>query len=312
MTGNQPHFCAVQSRQANEHLFGTAPRVDVWLLLEYAGRWEPDALEESALPDAVKNRLLDWRDSIPNTRFAFIRREERHTPDEALNRFAFYVALVCDQHPALYAFRLDDYPDLLSLDVPAICAGEAVPDRLRVAHPVYLVCTHGRRDACCARYGRPIYEALAGRTGATVWQSSHVGGHRLAANVIALPDGLCYGRVEPEEAAALIEAHEARRLALDNLRGRSCYDKPVQAAEYYLRNATGIRELDAFTLAAAHQQNGTWTVQFTARADGATHTVRLAAEPSGLHTYLNCDDDEPATLTQYRLVEHARNGAHTP
>ena len=33
-----------------------------------------------------------------------------------------------------------------------------------------------------------------------MWQSSHIGGDRFAGNVVFLPEGLYYGRVEPAEA----------------------------------------------------------------------------------------------------------------
>ena len=46
--------------------------------------------------------------------------------------------------------------------------------------PLLLVCTHGRRDACCAQFGRPTAMALARRYGTAVWETTHVGGDRFA------------------------------------------------------------------------------------------------------------------------------------
>ncbi len=41
----------------------------------------------------------------------------------------------------------------------------------------------GRRDRCCARLGVPLFDALAPHVDADrLWQSSHHGGHRFAAN----------------------------------------------------------------------------------------------------------------------------------
>ena len=48
------------------------------------------------------------------------------------------------------------------------------PDRAaasRLDHPLLLVCTHGKHDPCCARYGRPLYQALAEQADEDwVWQ----------------------------------------------------------------------------------------------------------------------------------------------
>ena len=56
--------------------------------------------------------------------------------------------------------------------------------------PVFLVCAHGRRNACCARFGAPLAAALAARHPRQIWETTHVGGHRFAANLVLLPHGL--------------------------------------------------------------------------------------------------------------------------
>ena len=50
--------------------------------------------------------------------------------------------------------------------------------------PVFLVCTHGKRNVCCARLGVPLAQALATRHPGQVWETTHVGGHRFAANLV--------------------------------------------------------------------------------------------------------------------------------
>src|SRR3990170_4947419 len=46
---------------------------------------------------------------------------------------------------------------------------------------------------------------------------------RAAGNVVVLPDGLYYGRVEPADVWALADEQLAGRVLLDRYRGRSCY-----------------------------------------------------------------------------------------
>jgi hypothetical protein len=59
--------------------------------------------------------------------------------------------------------------------------------------PIYLVCTHGRHDACCAVRGRPVAAALAAAYPERTWECSHIGGDRFAANVVrtACSTGMC-------------------------------------------------------------------------------------------------------------------------
>jgi hypothetical protein len=294
--------CATYSLNAGEPLFGTAPRVDTWFLLEYTGRWEPKALEQSALPDAAKECLITHRDSLPNARVSFIRRQPRQTTSSSAWKLAFYVALVRESRPALYAFSLEQYEDLLAWDIPAICAEDTAYDHFKQRDPLLMVCTHGRRDPCCARQGLPVYERIGARDDATVWQTSHVGGHRFAANVIALPHGIYYGRVRPDTADAIVNAYRAGQLTLDTYRGRACYTAPVQAADYYLRTETGITDLDAFRLVSADQSDDTrWTVQFAATAGGDRYTLQLAVKQT--QTYKNCSDAAPSSLTHFDLIE---------
>lgn len=292
-------YCSATSRDAGEQLFGTAPRTDVWFLLEYSGRWEPEALD-SALPEPVKQALSAQLEAAAPARFGLIRRGSEPAPAPGL---AFYVAVIREQRPALYGFRLDDSADLLDLDLAAIWGEDPAYDAARTAGPLILVCTHGRRDRCCARAGLPVYDRLCQEAGIPIWQVSHVGGHRFAANVIALPHGIYHGRVTPENAVPTVSAYRRGELHLETYRGRACYPKPVQAAEYYLRSETGIVDLDGLALQSAVQPApGRWAVRFAETRGGQAYTVSLVAETTPGLAYLNCTDTEPSSVTQYRRV----------
>ena len=93
-----------------------------------------------------------------------------------------------------------------------------------VAGPIVLVCAHGRRDACCARLGLPLFDALNAQLLPThLWQSSHLGGHRFAPNVVVLPYGIQLGRIPLERAADVVDLVTAGRIPLDLYRGRTIY-----------------------------------------------------------------------------------------
>jgi (2Fe-2S) ferredoxin len=139
--------------------------------------------------------------------------------------------------------------NLLDVDFEVLGQPEA-PGLGEPASHLWAVCTHGRRDPCCAEYGRRVIRMCA-ETGDedllhNLWESSHQGGHRFAANMAMFPHGLFYGQVEPTEAATIIDSYRDGRIVLDGFRGRSAFDDVTQAADYLVRRQdsfTGIDDL---------------------------------------------------------------------
>jgi hypothetical protein len=112
----------------------------------------------------------------------------------------------------------------------------------------YLVCTNGARDPCCAIRGPAVAQAIERVRPGQVYECSHLGGHRFAANVLVLPDGLCFGRLDARTAPALVEELDAGRLPLERLRGRTAYEPEQQAAEILVRRELGLSGLEDLRL----------------------------------------------------------------
>ena len=297
MIGRNDCFCTQLSRDAGEHLFGTASRVDVWLLFEYAGAWKEEAFRDSDLPEAIKARLVEWLAIIPRSRLLLIRQQERRTTN-----LRFYVAFSREKQSRLYEFRLDTCESLLDLDVPAVLRESAAYSAHITESPVFLVCTNGLHDKCCAKLGRPVYAALEEREDVVAWQSTHVGGDRFAANVVCLPHGIYYGRVgEKQDVDPIVEASRRGEVYLPNYRGRSCYNFVVQAAEYFIRERTGNTRIDGLELLGIRQAQSHWTTTFLSTEDGSKHNVQVSQERMGIRNYLVCKAQEQSDLLRYRL-----------
>ena len=143
-------FCAEVSLENAESLAATASRVDHWILVEYRGLWGHDALAASGLSNEVKAHLLEQRDARRNTKLLFLRRPHRRDhPSLAV----FWGSSARRAARMLYHAEIEAYDELLDLDLTA-------PGGELLGHPLLIVCTHGKHDRCCARYGRPLYKAL--------------------------------------------------------------------------------------------------------------------------------------------------------
>jgi hypothetical protein len=151
--------------------------------------------------------------------------------------------------------------------------------------PLYLVCTNGRHDPCCAQFGRPVLRALGADT---VWESSHLGGERFAGNLVCFPHGIYFGRVDPSNAAALAGGYEQGVIDLDHYRGRAGDDFVVQAAEFFLRREEGLLGVDdVVPVRRVRLARGLVAVEL-ATADGRRFEAHVAAQPTDPARLLTC------------------------
>jgi hypothetical protein len=269
-------FCADLARENDEPLAATASRIDHWFLVEYRGLWTRDALPGSGLSDQVKDHLREQVASVPHGRLLFVRRPDRRRQPHLL-------AFTASSRPGetrVTRTEFETYEDLRGVDL------RSAPE---IDHPLFLVCTHGKHDPCCARYGRPLYEALRDELEPDwAWQSSHIGGDRFAGNLVCLPEGIYYGRVDREAAGSVLDEHLGRRVQLDHYRGRSIYTFPVQAAERSLREQEGLTGIDDLQLVKVTRHENSCDVAFALR--GETHEVHVEQE-SGDLTLLTCGSE---------------------
>ncbi len=111
------------------------------------------------------------------------------------------------------------YYGVTTADLPALIATQVLAGRpaAGIRHEPLdgihiFVCTHDARDRRCGVCGPPVYASFAAEIAARglegrvhLYRSSHVGGHRYAANVLIYPTGDWYGYVTPAAVPLLIE-----------------------------------------------------------------------------------------------------------
>lgn len=168
--------CSVDSR--NEPLLGTATHALRWIVVEHPGPWPRNALDAANLDP----RLRDWQD-LPGVRVLLARHPSRRGKRERVWLFN------SERHELVSgdAALLDQVPEWLVAPLVATPTTE----------PIVFVCTHAKRDQCCAIEGRRVVDELAN---SSVWECSHLGGHRFAPTALLLPAGLHLGRLDSAHA----------------------------------------------------------------------------------------------------------------
>jgi hypothetical protein len=296
MSLNPPtEACRVQSEALGEMLMGTAPHAEHWLLLQYDGPWGNKALEESDLDATVQSGLKTLIAQVPRTRLGLIKQTPAATRGVVL-------AISCrPQQPTMFQYVFDNLGQLTALDATELFAGRA-PGARQLTAPVYLVCTNGKRDPCCAAAGLPLYRKLSALRPGQVWQTTHVGGHRFAGILGCFPEGLLYGRLDETTGLRTVELHEARRMDLDHCRGRSAFPEPVQAAEILLRQAWG-QDNSELVQAASYSSHGEQTQVSLSLTGGEVVDLEVHGTRSGAVVPGSCGSSKGEPKMEYRLAQ---------
>ncbi len=299
--------CAGHSISQGEPLAGTAGAATAWLLVEHPGPWQRKAVKEALGPDIAGE--IERR--APSVKIVLIRRTEERTVERPWC-YLVWTGGSSGTRPWIRETTIDRYDDLLELDLEALAAGGPVGTGSERHDPLYAVCTNGKRDACCAEFGRPVATALAAEHGG-VWECTHVGGHRFAGNMVCFPHGLFYGRLTPESALAATDRYRAGHVRLDNLRGRSGQPAAAQVAEHFVRRREQVTALDTVRAGAptATGAPDDSKVDVPVTVAGHEHddeadrrfTVRLRRAPVGDPVPSGCDD---ATEQRYTWVLDGR------
>jgi hypothetical protein len=300
-------FCSDASRERGDDNAATATRIDVWILVEVPGTWGRSPLHHAVLPAPVREALIRATQEIVRARVVFIRRR-------------FEIREDC----RVYIVRSAPSPIALQLELPSIddvaripfaalardgasaVIDDSGPAIVPVATtlPLVLVCTHGQRDSCCGRRGFPLYDALRVRHDLDVWQCSHIGGDRFAANAVVLPWGLYYGPVEPHESDALADSILHEEILIRAYRGRSSMPRLAQAAETFVRRESGLKRRDALHVIARETfADGRTRVRLRDDAN-AVHDVTLESYVATPSTRLTCTATEACPVVQFRLIAY--------
>jgi hypothetical protein len=276
--------CMEVAEARGESLAGTASRADRFVLVEFPTPWPAKALdvfdtelraELSAAADAVRAKIL------------LIRRHGQRTGD--VRRWA--VTDVRARKATWGSWQVQsDLADLIrQVDSPS--------DNWS-SDPTVLVCTHARHDTCCGLRGRPVAAALTESHGDLVWESSHLGGHRFAGNVLMALDGTYYGRLQALSAAATVSAHLDGAVTIDALRGFSWMDPAAQVVAAEAHRRWGPAAAEAVTKVSVEPVGDRrWRVELNGSSPVPARITAEVESVAGEDAQLSCHAEPVPTET---------------
>jgi hypothetical protein len=284
--------CADDAESRGELLAGTASRADRFILIEHPTPWPHKALD--AFSDDLRAALASACEAA-SAKLLLIRRPGERFPANGRypqrweRRWAVYDV---KQRRSLWG-QWSTESDLNELVTTATSA----PSDRWSADPVVLVCAHARHDACCGVRGRPVAATLAEARGDLVWESTHVGGHRFAANVVLPLDGTYYGRVQADTAVDVVDAHlEKSEVAGDHVRGFSWMAPAAQAVAVEAHRRWGPASANAIeTSSVVALGPERWRVELTARDVLPSVITAEVEQVAGPDARLSCLADPTPT-----------------
>jgi hypothetical protein len=284
-----------------EPLAGSAPFARAWLVVEHPGPWGRQALTDSGIPEAVVHHISQAEAQSP-LRFLAARRidhDRRHGESGSGRRV--WLAHCDPQRGHTRTVTIDNLEQILEWDLAALTDGRFPGIGERLNEPIEFICTHSKRDSCCAVLGRERIANVPQKLYDRVWECSHLGGHRFAATSVFLPSGRVYGRL-PRSGSA--QTGELREPDPQHLRGSSYLPPALQAAEAAVRIQAHLAEADTLIVKEGHSAGDSVTALVTGHQGQQWHVV---CEPDTFTSPASC-----GTATQDRTIWRASvvEGSH--
>lgn len=210
-----------------EPLPGTAKTGSVYVLFEWPDAWPRDVMADAALGEELTAQLAP-RLAEHDASLLLIRhptREGRRIEDH-------HLYLVFADEGVTEVLHVDGPETLLTLDL----SGPGRNGGVQRDRPLLLICTHAKRDQCCAVKGRPLVNELHARHpfgpgNDVVWETSHIKGHRFAPTMLLLPWAYSFGRMNVEATDAMLAEAMQGRFFVPGNRGRGTLGPTEQVAE---------------------------------------------------------------------------------
>ena len=233
------NYCSILTAQSGEPLAGTAPFAKHFVFITWPKKyWQYEALEsKGGFPQELKKWMKEQ--SKINGKIS-IRLASRSRLSHNKVDIFIYPERLC-------------YSNILPSDIHTVLEshfqlGKTFANRAtKIEHDQIFICTHGRHDKCCAKFGQELVDnmrdhVLKEKDSVEVWESSHLGGHRFAATMIDFPLGRAYGRLTPDNIPDFFARRKTGHVFGSAYRGSVFLSELEQIAEAHVQNFCSVQD----------------------------------------------------------------------
>jgi hypothetical protein len=289
-------YCSLNSSHLQEDIFATASYFTKLLLVEYNFPWSEDPFTSNLLPQEINDYLLHFKKASRSNRVLFIKNKQK--ANLQINIFAINNLW---EQPYTNHFIFTDHKELLNFSEAALFSKT---HENKFPELIYLVCTNGKKDKCCSKFGVPVFKQLS-QLAANVWECTHVGGDRFAPNVLTLPYCIFYGSLSIEDLHTMVKLTNEQKIFLNKYRGRSCNSLIEQAAEYYLmKQLNNLNIFDYEIVNSAQTSPGYFEVEFRNTKTGALKLIKIKQGKALIKRRLTCNSTKEEYPLTYQLIEN--------
>ncbi len=298
LTSMTPNFCAIANRQIGEDLIGTAGHYQTYVLIECPLPWAAKVFESNHIPLALRQYIKAIQ-SEQSVQFLAVSRGTS-APSASVTLMIYKRMEPSSEHLSAnefiegyrgQEFQLDDLTQVVDC-LKSHWQGDLIGKT--ITQQDILICTHGMRDKCCARFGKPFF-IEANRSAdrgelpnARLWKVSHIGGHRFAPTAIALPDGRYYGRLTLSALQAIVTRSGSISQLLSVYRGWGLLPAPLQVLEQQLMLQHGWSWFEQkltyqiLLAEAGHHQDDSLTQQLSKGEVGVKVSITPTVTPTSV------------------------------
>lgn len=282
------YFCSAASRYAQELLPGTASNYKCFILVEYFEPFPAKIIQSNLESSCLKKwgKIAKER----NGKVVLIRNRSSSKEKRKIIFVDFIQKKYCE-----VVINAEDYH---TVDLESIISCK---NTIWQKKPFFIVCTNGKKDKCCSKFGFPVYKFLESifMEGST-WECTHIGGDRFAANLVYMPFGIYYGRVTVEDIPLIVEACRENKIYENNYRGLSQLSFLYQSIEYYLRKYTDDFEI-IFPMKILHRKNIENEIIFDVETKNGIFQISVTKQVILYPHLLTCTSKKRENVVKYLL-----------
>lgn len=283
-------FCSAASRYFKEQLGGTAANSNVFILIEHFNPFPEKVIE--AHFDKVWLRSAQLLAKTLKGKLLLIRNKRTNIKDCKIT----FVDCRADRYFSI-STTIENTPNV---NLESLWNNK---EQEWQTDPFFLVCTNGKKDKCCAKFGYPVFKFFESfNADVGVWECSHVGGDRFAANVVVMPFGIYYGHVAVEDVGHILVRTLLRKIYKNKFRGISRRSFYEQAIECHLREHLQNYDIDFEIHTHLVKHDGDDYIVEVITSNNGHYLMKIKRELIDYPHKLTCKSTKQENLAKFKLV----------